>query len=92
MRIGKRPDWGDAWKLNKWYFGIEFLRCPPGRINIFRPFIFLWFVKWEDFGERHLINGRIEKRKGITKEWNSPIEIEFKFRISNANKLTRRNK
>ena len=75
MKIGIRPDeYGQA-KLGKWYVGIEILKCPRYQIRVFRPFIFIWCVKWEDFGEPDRLNGREEKRKGIIKTWTSPIGI-----------------
>lgn len=79
MRIGIKPDIGESGKLNKWYFGIDFLRCPPSQVGIFRPSIFIWCVKWLDHGEPGMFNGRPEKRKGHWKEFNFPWGIRIEI-------------
>lgn len=82
MIIGKIPKHGAAIELNKWYFGMEILKCPPSMVGIFRPYILFIFVKFKDLGEPYKINGREENKVGGWKYWTSPIGIEFRFKIT----------
>ena len=80
MKIGIFPrDKGEAIELNKWYFGIEILKCPPSQIGIFRPYIFLLCVKFKQLGEPYMIGGKEEKKIGGWKQWSSPFGINFEI-------------
>lgn len=72
MKLGNRPQSGEEYKLNKWYFGIEFRKCPPWECNVLRPFIFVYFLKVKDDGNEH-------KDVGFRKEFLSPIGINFRI-------------
>lgn len=63
--------------LNRWYIGIEFLKCPPSQWGVFRPTIFFICMKITDYGEPYKLDGRPQKKKGGWKEWRCPIGIHF---------------
>jgi len=79
MIIGNIPKRGEAGVLGRWIIGIELLRCPPGTIGIFRPYIFVVCMKIADWGEPGVYGGNSQKRVGGWKEWKSPIGIYFKI-------------
>lgn len=79
MKIGIRPYMGELGELNKWYFGIEFFKCNPVRVNIFKPYIMIWCFKWLDFGEMGKLNGREAKRKGFIKTFEFPYGISIEI-------------
>ena len=73
------PQYGNLVELNKWYFGIEILKCPPSQIKIFRPFIFIYCVKYLDLGEPGKLNGRPEKKIGGFKRLTCPYGIKLEI-------------
>lgn len=79
MKIGNLPESGIHAKLNKWYWGIEILKCPRTMIGVIRPQLFLCFVKFIDYGEPYKINGRKEVKKGGYKTFTSPYGLRIEI-------------
>jgi hypothetical protein len=79
MKIGRLHKMGEAIKLNKWYVGIEILKCPPTMVGIFRPYFFFICVKFKTLGEPYMIGGKKEEKIGGWKRWSSPIGIVFEI-------------
>ena len=79
MILGIKPKLGEQGDLNKWYYGIEIIKCNPQILGILKPYILIWFIKWFDFGEPYTLNGRKEKRKGIIKRFEFPYGIRIEF-------------
>jgi len=79
MILGIKPKLGEQGDLNKWYYGIEIIKCNPQIAGILKPYIFIWCIKWLDFGEPYMLNGRKEKRKGFTKRFEFPYGIRIEF-------------
>lgn len=77
MTIGIKPNEGERTKLDKWYIGIEFLKCPPSQYGIFRPTIYVWCIKWKDFGEPGVFNGAEEEVIGGLKRFYFPYGISI---------------
>jgi len=67
-------------EINKWYIGIEILKCPPTMRDVFKPYFFVMFMKYIDFGDFHIRpDGRPAKVKGGWKMWSFPIGIEIRI-------------
>ena len=81
MKIGNVPIHRNELKLNKWYIGLEINKCPPTMFGVFRPHIFIIFVKFKQFAEPYdLLGNENEIKIGGWKSWSSPIGIELKIR------------
>jgi len=79
MKIENKPMMGGATELNKWYFGIEILKCPPSMFRVFKPFIFIWWFKIIEEGELWKIGGKAGKKKGGWWHWTSPKGISIEI-------------
>lgn len=80
MRIGNlHKEVGVQLDLNKWYFGLEFSKCPPTMYGVFRPYIFVALVKITDYGDVYKRGGSPQKWKGFKKHFLSPIGITFEI-------------
>ena len=83
MRIGNfKPKVGELLPLNKWLWCIEIKRCSPYRYHryIFKPFIFICFAKFIEFGDPFSLNP-VDKKKGFFFSKESPIGIYAEVRI-----------
>lgn len=79
MKIGNTPKEYSKLELNKWYISLEILKCPPTMFGVFRPYIFIIFTKFKQFGELYILGGPEEKKIGGWWKWSSPIGIEFRI-------------
>lgn len=77
MRIGRFPNRGEVAELNKWYFGIEILKCPPTQVGIFRPYFFFVCLKFKQLGEPYMIGDKEEKKIGGWKSWSFTFGFRF---------------
>ena len=84
MRIGNFSlKTGEMQPLNKWLWCIEILRCSPSRYprHIFKPYIFICFTKFIEYGEPYKLNGKEDIKKGDWKYWESPIGLYWEIKI-----------
>lgn len=80
MTIGSSlPKNGAQAELNKWYFGIQFLKCPPSQWKIFRPYIFVYCVKFLSFGDPYVLGGKKKDQIGGWKSWSCPFGISIEI-------------
>lgn len=79
MKIGALPDRGSMLEIGKWYFGLEIRKCPPSMIRVFKPWLFVWFVKVIDDGEPGKIGGRERKQKGGYRDFTFPYGISIQI-------------
>jgi hypothetical protein len=78
MKIGNKPKERGTVQLNKWYFFIEILKCPPVMFGVFKPYITIGLVKFIKTSD-YEFNGGKDIYKGGWKSWSSPIGIEFRI-------------
>ena len=52
MILGIKPKLGEQGDLNKWYYGIEIIKCNPQILGILKPYILIWFIKWFESNAR----------------------------------------
>lgn len=78
MIIGNKPEGGEKAEIGKWYAGIEICSRPPTMIRIFRPYIFVWCLKWLSF-EEVVFRGKESEKKGGWWSWTSPVGITFEI-------------
>lgn len=79
MIIGNKPKLGTEIQINKWYWCIELLKCPPTMINIFKPYLFIMLVRFKDLGQPCQMGGSPEKKIGGWKQWSFPIGLEIRI-------------
>jgi hypothetical protein len=75
MKVGSRPQYGEAVQVGKWYIGFELLTRPPYRVRVFQPFLFVWCFKIVDAGEPSRFDGRPMVNRGGWWRFTSPIGI-----------------
>lgn len=79
MQLGTLPKAEEMASLDRWYIGVEFLRCPFTMGGVFRPEIRVWCFKVIDYGEPYKMFGSEPVRKGFFWKFTSPVGLRFTY-------------
>lgn len=83
MILGKFPPHnGERAPLNEWYIGLDVRKHPSymsGRGLFLRPWVQILFVKFLDYGEPGVFNGREPKKVGGWWTWTCPYGISIEI-------------